>query len=144
MPSARRNPADLLLPVRIAAVASAVPLLMRLPLSRLESVLEPRRRPARRSPAELERLLGQLDRVLGSGGRLARRGCLTRGVTRYWFLRRAGVDVRLVFGAGAVEGAFAAHCWLVREGRPYLERADPRGRFVETFSIPQRPQPASP
>jgi hypothetical protein len=65
-----------------------------------------------------------------------RPGCLTRGLTHYFFLRRAGADVVLQYGIGTVEGRTEGHCWLVRDGVPYLESKDPREHFVETYRVP--------
>ena len=122
----------MLLRLRITAVAVAVPLLMRLRLARLARVLEPRRAPA--APvARADDIAAQVEAVLE--GPFVRRSCLTRGVTRYWFLRRAGVDVALCFGMGRPTGDPAGHCWIVRDGEPYLETVDPRPIFVETYRV---------
>lgn len=133
---------DALLFLRVGAFAAAVPLLMRLPLPRVASLLTgpPRRIPTRRPPpsaAELERL----ERLVTLAPRLAhplvRPGCLTRGVTLFWFLRRAGLDVELRFGLDADDrDAIDGHCWLSLDGEPFLERRDPRARFAELFRLP--------
>lgn len=122
---------------RVFVVAALAPALLRLRLSRLERVLEPRRR---RRPVESSRvreLLDEVDAVLTACPPLVRSGCLTRGVTRYWFLRRAGLDVTLAFGMGEVEGGPAGHCWLVRDGEPWLEDTDPRPHFTTLYTIPR-------
>lgn len=134
-----RSPVEAVLVLRILAFATAVPLLLRLRLPTLESLLEPRRRARQRDPQTVMRLCTCIDAVLRAGWPLARRGCLTRGLTRYYFLRRAGADVRLAFGLGTVEGNLEGHCWLVRDGEPFLEPVDPRAAFVETYSIPSVP-----
>jgi Transglutaminase-like superfamily len=123
-----------LLKLRILAVAAAVPLLMRLRLARLARVLEPRRAPAAPVPGA-DAIAAQVEAVLWRDSRLVRRSCLTRGVTRYWFLRRAGFDVALCFGMGRLRGEAAGHCWIVRDGEPYLESVDPRPIFVETYRV---------
>jgi hypothetical protein len=133
------SPAALLLGVRIAAVAAAVPLLLRLRLDRLARLLEPRRVRPQPAPADVERLVGRIDHVLAAGRPLVRPGCLTRGVTRFWFLRRAGVPVDLVFGMGRPVGDFEGHCWLVRDAEPWLEKVDPRPVYVESYRIAHRP-----
>jgi hypothetical protein len=72
---------------------------------------------------------------------LVRRGCLTRGLTLYASLRRAGVDVQLTFGMGptgaAVDG-YDGHCWLVLDGEPYLEQRDPRQHYTPMLSFGRR------
>jgi hypothetical protein len=128
--------------LRVGSFAATVPLLMRLPLPRLAAFLTrpPRRLGARRAPAsatEVERL----ERVVSLAPRIAhpviRYGCLTRGVTLFWFLRRAGVDVELRFGLDPDQGeAVDGHCWLALDGEPFLERRDPRPRFAELYRLP--------
>jgi Transglutaminase-like superfamily len=129
---------EALLALRVVLVATAVPLITRLPLPWQERVLEPRRLP----PPDPEReawLVANVDRLLSAGRPVVRPGCLTRGLTHYYFLRRAGVDVQLRYGLAPPIGEPDGHCWLVRDGEPFLERMDPRGRYIETYSIP-RPQ----
>jgi hypothetical protein len=115
-----------------------MPLLLRLPLAHLESIVEPRRTPARADEQRTEWLATRIDGILAAGRPVVRSGCLTRGVTLYYFLRRAGVDVSLQFGVGRVRGSYEGHCWLVRDGEPYLERVDPRPLFTGTYCIPRR------
>src|SRR4051794_17680964 len=124
-----------LLALRVLAFAAAVPLLMPLPLPRLACLLEPRR-PRPEDPQRAAWLARRVDTVIAAGHPVVRRGCLTRGVTHFFFLRRAGVDVALQFGMGTPAGQPEGHCWLVRDGEPYLERVDPRPLFVETYRIP--------
>ena len=135
MALAQRRPGELLLAARVFAFAVCVPLITRLPLARQEAILEPRR-PRARARAREKWLEENIDRVLGRGAPLVRPGCLTRGLTHYFFLRRAGADVRLQYGIGTVDGRTEGHCWLVRNGSPYLEREDPREHFTETHSVP--------
>src|SRR4051794_40099068 len=114
MPSSRLGSA--LFACRVVVVAASVPALMRLRLTRVAALLEPGTAPPPPDEAQLHALAGRIDRVLRRGRPLVRPGCLTRGVTLYWFLRRAGGDVRLVFGMGRVDGEAAGHCWLVHDG----------------------------
>lgn len=136
MRSALRRAATVLLAIRILVVAVLVPLLLRLDLARLERLLEPRRKPPQADHAQAGLLVARIERVLAAGFPLVRPGCLTRGVTLYYFLRRAGMDVRLVFGIGQPVADYEGHCWLVRDGEPYLERRDPRNVFRELYAIP--------
>jgi len=110
---------------------------MRLPIDRVARWIEPSGRLAPEpSPQDVCALVASIDRWLARARPLVRSGCLTRGVTRYRFLRRAGADVSLRFGVGPVNGALAAHCWIVYRGEPPAERRDPRGVFTETWVIP--------
>lgn len=72
------------------------------------------------------------------GRPLVRSGCLTRGVTLYWFLRRAGLEVELRFGLDPDDAGDLTdgHCWLTLDGEPYLEPRDPRPRFTEVYRLP--------
>jgi hypothetical protein len=124
--------------LQIGVFASLVPLLMRFKLARLERLLRVRRRsgrPSSRSPDAIVKHL-QLARRIGSP--VVRSGCLTRGVTLYYFLRRAGIDVTLSFGVRRIGEEFIGHCWLVRAGVPFLEEEDPRPLYVQVTSIPSQ------
>jgi hypothetical protein len=71
------------------------------------------------------------------GSPLVRTGCLTRGVTLFWFLRRAGLNVELRFGLNIADlGEPGGHCWLALHGEPFLEKVDPRLRFAELYRLP--------
>lgn len=136
-----RGPADAWLLVRVCAFGAAVPLLMRLPLPRLAVLLTraPRRRPPQRRPSPSE--IDRLERLVAIGPRVAgplvRPGCLTRGVTLFWFLRRAGLEVELRFGLDPRDAADTdGHCWLSVDGEPFLEKRDPRPRFAELYRLP--------
>lgn len=130
---------EALLLVRVTAFGAIVPLLMHLPLPRLAALLTraPRRRRGQPTSGEIERL----ERLVALAPRIARPlvrpGCLARGVTLFWFLRRAGLDVELRFGLDpdnreTIDG----HCWLAVDGEPFLEKHDPRQRFAETYRLP--------
>jgi hypothetical protein len=128
--------------VRVGSFAATVPLLMRLPLPRIAAFLtRPPRRSGKRRPPPSEAEVQRLERVVSLAPRIAhplvRYGCLTRGVTLFWFLRRAGVDVELRFGLDADDpDAVDGHCWLALHGEPFLERRDPRPRFAELYRLP--------
>jgi hypothetical protein len=131
-----RRPAELLLALRVLAVATLVPALTRLPLARQAAILEPRSR-QHPDPVREAWLTRHVDAVLVRGRPLVRPGCLTRGLTHYYFLRRVGADVRLVYGIGEIDGRTEGHCWLVRDGEPYLESTDPRPYYTETYCLPR-------
>ena len=128
--------------VRVFLFAASVPLLLRLNLRTLQRVLEPRHIPPEPTPARIQEIASKIDTVLTLGKPLIRPGCLTRGVTSYYFLKRAGADVTLCFGMGNVNAEWVGHCWLTSHGEPILEATDPRKQFVLTYSIPQ-PGPAA-
>jgi len=139
--SALHSPRDAILFARVATFAATVPLLMRFPLPRLAALLtRPPRRP-RAGALEVEVEVERLERLVALAPRVARplvrTGCLTRGLTLYRFLRRAGLDVELRFGVDprSVDAA-DGHCWLALGDEPFLEREDPRPRFVEVWRLP--------
>jgi hypothetical protein len=132
-----RGPAEFALLLRIGTFAATVPALMRMPLPRAAALVT--RPPRRRSPEDAE--IEQLDRLIALAPRIAapmvKGGCLTRGVTLFWFARRAGLDVELRFGLDpSGHDDTDGHCWLTLEGEPFLEKQDPRPRFAETYRWP--------
>jgi hypothetical protein len=131
----RRSPEIQFLALRATMIAAAVPVLKRLPLHRLARVLEPRGRVAGSGGLPAPVIVQVVDNVIGRGRPLIRGGCMTTGLTRYWFLRRAGLDVALCFGVGKLGGQDAAHCWLEHEGVPFFEPMDPRPIFTTVATI---------
>jgi hypothetical protein len=132
-----RSLADALLFFQIFFFATAVPALLRLKLSRLQSLLELNGARFSPDPARVQKISNYVDFVLWVGRPLVRRGCLTRGLTLYYFLRRAGLDVTISFGMGKINGEFAGHCWLVNDSKPFLEAKSPQPYFAEIFRIPR-------
>lgn len=133
-----RRPSKLILYVEIALVALAVPLLARLKLPRLATLLGRGRAASAPGPACIDDVVASVDAVLQFAAALIRPTCITRGLVLYHFLRRAGLDVRLCFGAGYPQGQFEAHCWLVYEEKPFLEPRDPRHWFTELYRMPSQ------
>jgi Transglutaminase-like superfamily len=123
--------------LRVFLFAAAVPYLLRLKLSRVAAILEPGREPRSVDLDRIRKIAAYVETAIQSGRPLVRAGCLTRGLTRYYFLRRAGVDVSLRFGMGRIGPGkeFDGHCWLVRDGEPYLENRDPRPLYTEMYCI---------
>jgi hypothetical protein len=130
---------EVILFAQLSAFAGAVPVLMRLSVPRWARLVTRPPRTRAVSPAEIERL----DRLIALAPRVGRpvvrAGCLTRGVTLFWYLRRAGLDVELRFGIEVARrsgGEADGHCWLALNGEPFLERVDPRPRFTELYRLP--------
>jgi hypothetical protein len=130
--------ADLALLLQIGLFASLVPLLMRLKLARVERLLRVRHLPGRASSRSLEAIVQHLQLARRIGSPLVRSSCLTRGVTLYYFLSHAGIDVTLAFGIRPVGEEFTGHCWIERGGIAILEDEDPQTLYVRTVSIPRR------
>jgi hypothetical protein len=116
---------------RALAVATLSPLLTRLRPALLARILEPKRVPTATHPTAL----ADAERALAVTGRLLRHTCYTRGVTRFYLLRRSGFDAALVFGLDPTSPRHDGHCWIVLGGEPYREPAGEIDRFVPTWSI---------
>jgi Transglutaminase-like superfamily len=130
----KRSIPDVFLFFQVLFFAAAVPFLLRLKLSRVETLLEPRI-PSSADRERLEQITEYVEMAIRAGRPLVRPGCLTRGVTRYYFFRRNGLDVSLCFGMGQVKEEFVGHCWLVKDGLPFMEARDPRPLYVEMYRI---------
>lgn len=128
---------DVFLFLRVFVFAVAVPCLMRLKLARLAAVLEPGSDPRPVDSTRIRKISSYVERATRRGSPFVRPGCLTLGLTRYYFFRRAGMDVSLHFGIGRIgeDKEFAGHCWLVRDGKAYLEAVDPGPLYVEMYRI---------
>ena len=128
---------DRTLPLGALVVAASAPALARLRPARLVRLLSLTARKAPR-PGVAADAVTRADRALGLVGRVRPQSCLTRGITRFVVLRRAGMGVELVFGVSAASGSGGGHCWLELDGKPYLETTDPRRLFPEVFRVPSR------
>ncbi len=127
---------DFLLFSRIFIFAAAVPLLMRLPLPKLQSLLRPRTLTPIADPDRVQQIALYVNAAMKLGRPLIQRRCLIRGLTLYTFLNRAGLDVELCFGMSSKEDNYAGHCWLVRDGKPFMEANNPNDRFYSYYHFP--------
>jgi hypothetical protein len=120
-------------------MAVATPFLVRFGLPRLQRWLEPARTPSPIDPGDSARIEAQtaawVDGIIRRGKVFVRPGCLTRGVTIYYALRRMGDDVSLCFGVGPDEGTMAGHCWIDKAGVPLVENVDPYSKFTEVVRL---------
>jgi hypothetical protein len=121
--------------LRILVFAAVVPYLLRLKLSRVGGVLEPGKNPLPVPEERVNKITAYVETAIQRGQPFVRRGCLTRGLTRYYFLRRAGMDVALYFGMGRRNNEFMGHCWLVKDDKPFLEAEDPRPLYAVMYRI---------
>ena len=119
-------------------MAAIAPQLFRVRLSVVHTLLSASGRRTKPDRAKTARVIAYVRIAQKTGGPMVRTGCLTRATTLFFFLRRAGYDLSLCFGAGFPKGVFAGHCWLELNGKPYLEQHDPRPEFNEIFRIPHR------
>jgi len=136
-PTLLRNTGDLFLFLRILAFSASVPVLMRLKLVRLDALLLALSRAKSGTPTAAEKIKSYLELAIRFGRPAVRPGCLTRGVTLYYFLRKeAGIDVALCFGMRQWNSNFEGHCWLVRDGKPFWETRHSGPAFAEIYRFP--------
>ena len=98
--------------------------------------------PSPHSPGESEdavRDLADLTALLDLRSSLGL--CLRRSLTRYHFLRRAGVPVVVRFGAKFVDGKpdreITGHAWLTLDGNPYHEADENWRGFTVMITWPE-------
>jgi hypothetical protein len=133
-----RSLSDLFLFGRIFVFAAATPRLMRLKLPRLEPWLTPQCVAPPVDEARVQQIIAYTDGAMQLGKPLIQVKCLTRGLTLYYFLSRAGLAVSLCFGVETDKERFAAHCWLVKEGAPFAEPQDPYASYTPVYTLPRR------
>jgi hypothetical protein len=121
--------------LRVLVFAAFVPHLMRLKLAIVARAVEPNTDPSSVDDDTVRRIASYVELAIRYGKPFVRPGCLTRGLTRYYFLRRAGMDLALCFGVGRHEQGFIGHCWLTSDGVPFLEGEDPQNRYVVMYRI---------
>lgn len=115
-----------------------LPGVMKRPLSELHHHFTPTPQPAL-LPENTLRQLADATALLERHSPLGL--CLRRSLTRYYFLRRAGVPVTVHFGAKFVpqggERKITGHAWLSQNGRPYFEDEENWRDFTIMFSWPE-------
>jgi hypothetical protein len=123
--------------LRNLSFALVTPALTHLPLPKLEALLEWLVAGAERSALDPDATAATVLQMLDVGRPLVRLGCLTRGLSLYYGLRRAGFPVRLLFGMGRTAGGdgFDGHCWVELAGEPYMEPRDPRPLFRAMYAF---------
>ena len=124
------RPSNALLFARILGFTAVSPLLLRIKPPRLLSILEPKRSTKRPAPPRLDRIVRYTDALL------PRRTCMRSAITLYYFLRREGMQLGICFGVALEKGSLRGHCWLVKDGQPFLEREDPLPTFTPIYAFP--------
>ena len=129
--------------LRVLLFIAVSPLLLRVKLPRLLAFLEPRAPSKDSDPVKVDRIIRYTDALLPGRGPFPRRSCFRRAVTLYYFLSREGMELGICFGVSPSGESLAGHCWLVRDGEPFLEKGDPLSKFIPMYSFPHHRQPAS-
>ncbi len=66
------------------------------------------------------------------------RTCLRRCLVLYHLFAKYGLPVRVAFGVDpSGEGDWAGHCWLLHEGKPFLEQAGSDEAYLAVFELPR-------
>jgi hypothetical protein len=67
--------------------------------------------------------------------------CMRRSLTRYHYLRRAGLPVEVQFGARFLSGKpdreISGHAWLTLDGEPYYEDGENYSGFTVMLTYPR-------
>ena len=117
---------------------------MRLPLPRLLALLRPLTTAPVADHTLVQQIVRYVDAAIQVGSPLIERRCYIRALTLYYFLSRAGLAVELHFGVGSQEiGHPRRHCWLVRDGKPYLEAQDPQALHTPIYHFPSYNDPST-
>jgi len=136
-----RSAAEVRLFVRMLALATVLPLLLRrLSVPRLLQLLTPRARVGTPAGTErVERLVGYSNIILYRRFWVYRPNCLKRSLLLYYFLRQAGYEVQLYLGVQptALDGEKGGHAWLMYRGEPFQEPQSERlADYVVTYRYP--------
>ena len=118
--------------LRSCILAAIVPVMVKaLPLPRVLSLLEPRKRvQSSCDPYELARIVSAAVRL---GPRFGVGECLVRSLVLYNSLRRAAYAPLLVIGGRLSDDRFEGHCWIEIDGKPLAEPNDP-GDIARIFA----------
>ena len=139
-----RWPPSAFLFVRLLLFIAVSPLMLRVKLPRLLALLEPRSPSKDPDSLRVDRIIRYTDALLPGRGPFPRRSCFRRAVTLYYFLRREGIELGICFGVSPSAEGLTGHCWLVRDGEPFLERDDPRAVFTPMYFFPRHLESPSP
>ena len=136
--AALKNPAELLLIVRITGFLAALPVLIRVKsIQGVVRAITPEKGCAVRSPLTLERVIYLCQRLL----RIFQRhhynySCLKRSLLLYHFLRYYQVPVEINFGVKWADDGLTGHSWLTLHDDIYLEPLGKAEQFTQFFALP--------
>lgn len=124
--------------VEMRTFCRALPEVMKRPLSELAHHITPIPQPCPLPEATIRTVA---DVVTLTERRSPLGLCLRRSLTRYYFLRRAGIPVTVHFGAKLVpqndSRKIAGHAWLSQNGRPYFEDEENWRDFTVMLTWPE-------
>jgi hypothetical protein len=114
-------------------LARTLPGLLDQPLPQALAALTPAPEP---SELDNDTIRAIVDGVAAFGAGRPLGICLRRSLLRYYFLRRAGLPVTVVFGARRRGDGIGGHAWLVLNGAPYHELPEHYREFAVMFAYP--------
>jgi transglutaminase superfamily protein len=118
----------------------SLPERMNLPLPEMMNALTP---PAPDLPISPESVRRFVDAITAFDIRSPLGICLRRSLVRYHFLRRAGLDVVILFGArfkDSLHHELGGHAWLVLDNQPYAEESENYIGFATLYRYPHADQ----
>lgn len=130
-----KNPRDLWLLVRIAALSAILPVLLRgMKLPRLLKMLASRNTTTVVDTAQIDKTVRFTSFVL-SRRRLGNKSwCLKRSLLLYHFLGQAGLPVEINFGIQKTNDSLEGHAWLTRGGEVYLDSEERTSDYEVIYS----------
>jgi hypothetical protein len=147
-----RSTADLWLLLRIATLATVLPLVLRsLPMQRVLKIMTTgaccSSYGGTHAISAAIKIARYVDFILNRRFWVYQPNCLKRALLIYHFLRRAGIDVHIYLGVklqkpGTLpndDPTMTGHAWLVLQGKPLLERRPERLiDYNVTYRFPAR------
>ena len=131
------RPEELWLLIRMACVASVLPLFIRaLSLPRLVRLFDPGSVPSGEPPPDPRPIVDLADGLLRREIGPFHTNCVNRSLLLFYFLGRAGYPTVIFFGISHQDEGLAGHCWLEHRGDPLAEGDDPRKAFEITYRYP--------
>jgi hypothetical protein len=123
----------ILLTVRILSVTLYIRCLLSFTkLPRLLEIIESKQNHQRKSEAEIQTMIAQIDQIARFRYFLIRNNCLKKSLVFYYFLLRAGVkDVQINMGISKVDAKLDGHCWLTHNGSVFMDTEE----FVSTYKV---------
>ena len=129
-----KNPRNLWLLLRIAALASILPLLLRwIKLPTLLELLESRKPAVALEKEHIDRIVRFANFVASKKGFGGKGNCLKRSLLLYRFLGEASMRTEINFGIRR-GGRLIGHSWLTYKGSPFLDNEEATKDFEPIYS----------
>ena len=128
------NPRDLWLLLRIIALASILPLMLRwIRLPTLLELLESRKPAVVLEKEQIDKVVRFTNFIISKNGFGGKGNCLKRSLLLYRFLGEASMRTEINFGIRR-GGRLIGHSWLTYQGRPFLDNEESVRDFEPIYS----------